>query len=657
MNYAKVIVCLSITLVIAFLTSCGGHQTNLTNRSSVNSAIAELDAMATPKGADPAVFASLKDALREALIVRGTGKLVATPPTGTANSIPDLVVTDNGDGTYNFAWHYYNIGDYNQDGIVGVSDITPLAMHFGQTWDNAVPGDVNTLPAVADGSNNEKVDIADVTPIAMNFGVEIANYRLDTSPNGIDSWGEVNVIPLSEGLDKETARMRFSVDLPAYAGIWYHLVPRDGEGNSGQPSVAFQAPATVTVWGHTWGNTLDDKANAVATDADGNTYVAGSYSAGALNTDALLVKYGADGSLLWQKTWGGAQDDISYGITGDGAGNVYVTGETENFGVQAQVFILKYTPAGVLLWQKVWGSVWYASGRAITLNSAGSVYVTGYSAGMGTGYESLILLKYEGDGTYVGEVGLSTTNDINGFSLAVDNSDNVFIAGMTQDTPTGYEDMFVVKYSPDGTMLWQKSWGGDLTDTAYGVSTDASGNAYVAGQTWDYGQGSTDVVLLKFDTDGALLWQETWGGPDHDEAYAITADGSGNLYVTGDTISFGAGMFDGFLLKFSPDGASLWARTWGAPLRDDSFQAVAMSPDGTVNLAGWDQMPDGVWGDASAGVTAFQAVPIVDGTGVVSTPAGVDSTPVGIESVPAGVQDTGGGGNDILIVRTDTTSW
>ncbi|OPX22166.1 MAG: hypothetical protein B1H03_05065, partial [Planctomycetales bacterium 4484_113] len=66
-------------------------------------------------------------------------KLVSSPPTGEANRVDDLALTDNGDGTYTLTWSYKNIGDYNQDGIVNVMDLTPLAVHLGEQ----VPPDPN----------------------------------------------------------------------------------------------------------------------------------------------------------------------------------------------------------------------------------------------------------------------------------------------------------------------------------------------------------------------------------------------------------------------------------------------------------------------------------------------------------------------------------
>src|SRR4030042_3483376 len=86
---------------------------------------AELDALVAPADLDARLFAFLKDELAKAL--RGEeAKLVATPPTGERNAVDELVVVADGEEGWLLEWSYANRGDYNQDGIVAISDITPL---------------------------------------------------------------------------------------------------------------------------------------------------------------------------------------------------------------------------------------------------------------------------------------------------------------------------------------------------------------------------------------------------------------------------------------------------------------------------------------------------------------------------------------------------
>ena len=646
---------LLLTAVLLF-ASCGERQAASTSGTSINGAITELDSLEIPKGANPAVFESLRDALRDALIARGNGKLVATPPTGSVNAIPDLVITDNGNGTFNYAWHYYNVGDYNQDGTVGIADITPLAIHFNQTWSKAVPAEVNTLQAVADGSNSEKVDISDVTPIAMNFGVQVSAYRLEKCATENGTYTEVQIIPLSEGLDKETARMRFSIDITPEAGMWYRLVPVDSDGNGGEASNAMQPPSAETVWNHTWGKADEDKANAVAIDNDGNTFVAGSSLSSTSSFEAVILKYSPDGTLLWRKTWGGTNIDIAQGVTTDAGGNAYVTGRTRSFDDQYMVFILKYSPSGTLLWQKIWGGDRYCGGAAIAQFGPDTLYVAGHLQNT-TGKEAVLLLKYDTDGNYIDRRALSVVGrDMSGYAISLNATGEIFIAGRSRNNPQELDDILAVKYASDMTLLWQKQCGGTTTDTAYGIRADGSGNAYVTGMTVSVGEGGYDTFLLKLDSNGTLLWQETWGGTTHDEPYGMTGDASGNVYVVGHTYSYGA-MIDGFVVKFAPNGTRTWAKVWGGASQEDRFRAIALYPDGKLAIAGWNPAAAGIWRDASDAVTQAQAMPFFDATGADAALVGADSVPAGIEGTPTGIQDTGGGGLDILLLQADPAGW
>jgi len=140
------------------------------SETTLDEALAELEALPTPEGVDASVFSGLKAALREALTAKGVSKIVSKPPTGEANRVDDLELIDNGDGTYTLTWSYRNVGDYNQDGIVNISDLTPLAVHFNEPAD-----ETNEW---IDGNQDGLINIQDITPLAANFFTTVEGYRL-----------------------------------------------------------------------------------------------------------------------------------------------------------------------------------------------------------------------------------------------------------------------------------------------------------------------------------------------------------------------------------------------------------------------------------------------------------------------------------------------
>ncbi|MCD6282169.1 PKD domain-containing protein [bacterium] len=266
---------LLVLLFIALASCAGGRKSPVAANapaaecSSLDAALAELDALETPEGVDAALFEELKGALREALICRpetiigGAGvspasiaihgrdaratsgvphRIASTPPTGADNGVDDLTV-ENDEGRPRFSWHYRNAGDYDQNGAVGISDITPIAMHYGEEVPeiDGVPDDYS-IQAVVDGSGSGKVDIADITPIAMNYGVNCAGYKLKNAPGGGGAWTDHADFPLGNASGE--GRLEFAETVDVGEGEYYRVVPVDANGEEGEPSNIVQFGTT-----------------------------------------------------------------------------------------------------------------------------------------------------------------------------------------------------------------------------------------------------------------------------------------------------------------------------------------------------------------------------------------------------------------------------
>jgi hypothetical protein len=207
-------------------------------------------------------------------------------------------------------------------------------------------------------------------------------------------------------------------------------------------------------------------------------------------------------------------------------------------------------------------------------------------------------------------------------SCAADAAGNLYVTGLfngTVDmdpgpgtallTSAGEADIFVLKFAPDGTLLWARGYGGPGPDIGYGVAVDPQGNALVTGgfqQTVTFGsggpslssQGDYDVFVLKLDPQGNVLWVRGFGGSAFDVAFSMAADAQGNAvlagYITG-TVDMdpgpgsfelaSAGNADAFVLKLDPLGQFLWARRFGGTANDNA-EAVAVHADGRVVVAG-----------------------------------------------------------------------
>ena len=147
--------------------------------------------------------------------------------------------------------------------------------------------------------------------------------------------------------------------------------------------------------------------------------------------------------------------------------------------------------------------------------------------------------------------------------------------------------IFLVKFAPDGSLVWQRIWNG-ITIRGLGrtgVALGAGNSVFVTGVSTNNGN---DAVLLKFDANGTLLWERTWGGPDSDESLAVAAAPDGSAYIAGTTTSFGPSSSGLFVVKFDSLGNLVWQR-----ISDGAEgNAVAVGPDGNVYAAGTTPWPD-----------------------------------------------------------------
>lgn len=162
--------------------------------------------------------------------------------------------------------------------------------------------------------------------------------------------------------------------------------------------------------------------------------------------------------------------------------------------------------------------------------------------------------------------------------------DGSVLVGMTY-SPTGREDILVVKRTSTGDIAWAKTIGGPGRDFAEAVCASPDGGVYVAGYTTSAGNGMEDVLVLRLSAAGDLSWATTLGGADYDAAFDICSASSGGAVLCGLTYSSGAGLSDLYVAKVSDEGSISWQRTHGGANieRGHSIEALA---DGGYIVAG-----------------------------------------------------------------------
>ena len=294
----------------------------------------------------------------------------------------------------------------------------------------------------------------------------------------------------------------------------------------------------------------------------------------------FIVKCNADGDVLWAKNANGSYYVNATSVAIDAECNVFVAGDFNSptiiFGSDtltriggADMFIVKYDSIGNVLWAKRAGGVnssnYSCLATGISSDNSGNSYVVGYFS-----------------------------NDI----LAFDST--IFI-----NLNPCFNDIFIVKYDPNGKVLWAKTAGGNAYDWANSVAVNKYGDVYVAGQ---YGSdsitfgpttlvnfGLDDIFLVKYDSSGNIKWAKSTGGTEADNAYSVAADTSGNAYLAGwfkdDTIAFGTttltnnGIANIFIAKYDTSGNVIWAKSAGGNNLDYA-NSVAVNSSGNAYITG-----------------------------------------------------------------------
>lgn len=246
----------AIALMFVILAACGGRShkppeaVNLLQASAGLEETAQLpagiqaqvDALVAPPGCDATLFYRLKKSFVQALAAKlaSGGKIASVPPAGEVNIVRGLTMTEDG-GVFTLHWPYRNIGDYDQNGTVGITDITPIAMHFGHT------AGTDPLDIVIDGDGSGTIGIADVTPLAMYFAVNVTSYRVEEAADETGPYTELGTILLTSGTGADQGWMRLEYALPDDSARWLRVVPLDSEGAEGVPSDAinFGGPGSL----------------------------------------------------------------------------------------------------------------------------------------------------------------------------------------------------------------------------------------------------------------------------------------------------------------------------------------------------------------------------------------------------------------------------
>lgn len=323
--------------------------------------------------------------------------------------------------------------------------------------------------------------------------------------------------------------------------------------------VKFSLENTIQ-WQKTYGGSEDDRAADIIQTSDGNFAILGytrstdlDVSTNAGFQDFWLIKINTNGNLLWEKTFGFSGLDYGTSLLETNDGGFLISGvldvSASNGQGNAKSSAIKH--AG--------GDYW-----AIKTDNTGNLEWSRYFGGSFTDIPFGVVKTLDNNFILIGS---SDSSDFN-----INNN-------------KGSYDFWVIKISSSGELLWEKSFGGSEIDEARAITSTTDGNFIIVGDTRSLDKditennGAADVWILKISTNGNIIWQKTIGGTSFDAARSISKTQDNGYIISGSSRSVdnnfkNNGQNDALLIKITAEGNLVWQKTFGGSEIDFLYDAI-----------------------------------------------------------------------------------
>ncbi len=284
------------------------------------------------------------------------------------------------------------------------------------------------------------------------------------------------------------------------------------------------------LWQKTFGGSEQDDGEAVQQTNDSGYIIVGTTSSfgDTISCDACLIKTDRLGNLQWQRTFGGYSNDYGYSVQQTNDGGYILAGQQFSFGPgDGKAWLIKTDTLGNLTWQKSFGDS-YESGASSVRQTIDEGYII---VGYVSGYD-VYLVKTDSSGNLQWQKELGGQEDERGISIQQTKDGGFIITGYTESFGN-WVDVYLVKTDSLGNSEWQKNFGGNHIDAGLSVQQTQDLGFIISGSTQSYGRGGTDVYLIKTDSLGNIKWQKTFGDSWTDEGNSVQQTNDGGYIITG----------------------------------------------------------------------------------------------------------------------------
>ena len=346
------------------------------------------------------------------------------------------------------------------------------------------------------------------------------------------------------------------------------------------------------LWNKTFGGVNSDFGICIKQTSDGGYIIlAGTFSFGAGDLDAWLIKIDTNGNLLWNKTYGGTEDDDAWCIKQTSDGDYIFTGKIDADGNDVcDLWLVKTYENGTIEWNKVYNRTTWDQGSCVEQTSDGGFIITGWTDSNTTYYYSDVwLIKTNQNGEEIWNKTYGGSDDDSGRCVLQTSDGGYIIVGQTDSYGPGPRGVLMIKTNSTGGLEWNKTYGGLGEDIGWRVLQTSDGGYIILSSTESYGFGheeSSDVWLIKTDQNGNHQWNKTYGTTEDESGYGIAQTSNNGYIITGRTyFNRLISKSDIFLIKTDQNGNEIWNTALGGS-ENDYGGCVEQTTDGGYIIIG-----------------------------------------------------------------------
>ena len=347
---------------------------------------------------------------------------------------------------------------------------------------------------------------------------------------------------------------------------------------------ALAAGAPSVQWNQTFGGGYGDGAWCLQETDDGGFILAGNTASRGEGSDLFLVKADESGNCSWSRAYGGSGEDVGYFVQQTDDGGYVVVGSSNSYAMGEELlWLVKVDENGSLIWDRTFGGFVSSAGDggwSVEQTTDGGYITAGYTQSSGAGRKDLWLIKTDAMGGMIWEKSYGGPEDDVGMSVLQSGDGGYVVAGRTASFGEGGgDDIWLLKTDSLGEEMWNQTYGGRRDDAGFQVVEEEDGYALV-GRT-ESGEEDRRILLIRVDPEGEILWENSYLGGSV-ASLQPTYDGG---YIMAGRIDSNEGKKDALLIKADSEGVEQWSIRLGG--RGDDIGTYALqSRDGSVLLAG-----------------------------------------------------------------------